>query len=196
MKYQVENINTFNLIYIFSNGLLFFYIQINMCLFPAGINFMSKISKKQSLKLKHTRRDTKWETASQTDKKHTPSELFPDRSLQIELNIDKNSAFLNVLISLFFLFSDVCLAPMPLGENMQLAASEPSNFAMVSPSALLRSLMLQQVYTYSATISPAIEFTLFTSTVITAIEIHTTAVVQITDILLGDQSPFQLGFVS
>lgn len=85
---------------------------------------------------------------------------------------------------------------MPLGENMQLAASEPSNFAMVSPSALLRSLMLQQVYTYSATISPAIEFTLFTSTVITAIEIHTTAVVQITDILLGDQSPFQLGFVS
>lgn len=77
---------------------------------------------------------------------------------------------------------------------MEFVLSESRNFVMVSPSSLFDALMFSQSFVFSTFMQ--IELTLFWPTVFFSIEIHSTGNVQISDIVFGEASPFQMAFVS
>jgi len=91
------------------------------------------------------------------------------------------------------MYVETCLDTMPLGENINLAETEPGNFVMITPTDLIGS----EPFTFpDTTASPSIELTMFIPTVITSLEIHTTSVVQVTDISMAEDNRFQLTYVS
>lgn len=83
---------------------------------------------------------------------------------------------------------------MSVGKGVEFVLSESRNFVMMSPSNLFDALMFGQPFVFSTLMQ--IELTMFWPTVFSSIEIHSTGSVQISDIVLGEASPFQMAFVS